>query len=655
RLILILDLSGFTLYVSASPLTTSCFVHVQHGGKTAFLTSPDLPPLGESCVRLVYQMTGSDPGRLNMYVRPEGDSFDFLLWSSIDPSDSWIIASIDFRNIAAKSKLVLEGIINPDAEASIAVSVISITPGFCIVCTFEDKHFCGYNNRWNPNLNWLVGGGTVRDSPRNLPADHTLDDELGHYMYVDSVYITNLQEVAQLVSPLTTSVLSGCLSFYYQLEQKSSNSFVVYTKDRRGHYEEIWRATQAVDSWSLVEVDIEASHSFQIVFEVTFSSIDGGHVALDDIFFSSHFCSNKTALLLDPSMANCDFDDGLCNYSQNHEDNTKWTRLVRKPNPFRFGDHSSGMGKTAVASWQDYMGYLSGPILPANLQYCVRFFYALSHFGITEDALAVYIYDDQDKVLEKIWSIPKSQTRVWIQAEINYHRQEPSKIAFVSICQNFWNCGQVALDDVTVSQGDCQSPGGSWPAHPGECSFDVGSCGFIQDNKDKSNWHRRSGMTPTSFTGPKGDHTTGVGHYMYIEASHMRRGYNARLLTWQLREFTGRQCLTFFYHMYGLGTGSLNVYLIKEKTQETLMWNRKGEQSISWLKAFVDYECEKNHQIVFEAVRGRAISSDIAIDDILFKKGPCKDASKRFTEYTVNNNKITFIESLSCQEDVPKH
>lgn len=44
---------------------------------------------------------------------------------------------------------------------------------------------------------------------------------------------------------------------------------------------------------------------------------------------------------------------------------------------------------------------------------------------------------------------------------------------------------------------------------------------------------------------------------------------------------------------------------------------------------------EKSHvspnclQIVFEAIRGSSVRSDIAIDDIVLKKGPCKGESTK--------------------------
>lgn len=46
-------------------------------------------------------------------------------------------------------------------------------------CDFEENHLCGFVNRWNPNVNWFVGGGNIRNSPSVLPQDHTFKSELG--------------------------------------------------------------------------------------------------------------------------------------------------------------------------------------------------------------------------------------------------------------------------------------------------------------------------------------------------------------------------------------------------------------------------------------------------------------------------------------------
>ncbi|KAL0192804.1 hypothetical protein M9458_011100, partial [Cirrhinus mrigala] len=130
---------------------------------------------------------------------------------------------------------------------------------------------------------------------------------------------------------------------------------------------------------------------------------------------------------------------------------------------------------------------------------------------------------------------------------------------------------------------------------PGQCNFETGDCGYIQKKKaKKGHWLRIRGQTPTSYTGPKGDHTLGVGYYMYIEASHMLPKQSAQLMSTELRGSAGPQCLIFFYHMYGSGTGTLNV-LLHKGDRERLLWTRQGEQTASWMKATVDYESYTKH------------------------------------------------------------
>lgn len=88
------------------------------------------------------------------------------------------------------------------------------------------------------------------------------------------------------------------------------------------------------------------------------------------------------------------------------------------------------------------------------------------------------------------------------------------------------------------------------------------------------------------------------GYFMYIEASLMRPGHKARLLTSDLRGSSSPQCLVFYFHMYGSGTGILSVLLRDgSRERDTLLWRRRGEQSVSWMRAMVDYHCDVRHQV----------------------------------------------------------
>ncbi|CAH6971866.1 Mamdc2 [Phodopus roborovskii] len=535
-------------------------------GEKAMLLSSDLQAEEWNCLRLVYQITApldsaSDPSQLNLYVRYEDESFDRLLWSTKEPSDSWLIASLDLQNSSKKFKVLIEGVLGQGDTASIALFEIKMTAGYCIECDFEENHLCGFVNRWNPNVNWFVGGGTKKNTHSILPQDHTFRSEQGHYMYVDSVYVKHFQEVAQLISPVTTAPMSGCLSFYYQLQQGNDNVFSLYTRDSTGLYEEIWKVDHPGSSdWNLAEVEFSAPYPMEVIFEVAFNGPKGGYVALDDISFSPVHCQNQTGLPFSAVETSCDFEEDLCNFYQDKE-GPGWTRVRVKPNMYRTGDHTTGAGhyllaNTKFTSQPGYIGRLYGPSLPGNMQYCVRFHYAIFGFLKMSDTLAVYVFEENHVVQEKIWSVLESPRGVWMQAEISFKKPMPTK------------------------------------------------------------------------------------------ASHMVYGQKAHLSSWPLRGVPGKHCLTFFYHMYGAGTGLLSVYLkTEEESKESLLWRRRGEQSISWLRALVEYSCRTQHQIIFEAVRGVSIRSDIAIDDVKFQAGPCtdvEDITQQSSGYSEDLNEIEY-------------
>ncbi|NWT05557.1 MAMC2 protein, partial [Mionectes macconnelli] len=600
-------------------------VDTSYEGEKAVLYSPDLYSEEWSCVRLIYQIattleTSDDPTRLNLYLRQEGESFDRLLWSAKEPSDSWLIASLDLMNSTKKYKLVLEGEMGQDKSGSIAIFEIKITPGYCMECDFEENHLCGFVNRWNPNVNWFVGGGNIRNSQSILPKDHTLNSALGKQQIGAHTNLKAQFAVSMLKYP-TSLTLHSSPRFLLVKSQFFDSSFTV------------WCCVPGSVEEKLEMHIVFVNTDVTVVYEVAFNSAKGGYVALDDISFSPVYCSNQTGTPFDPANAGCNFEEDLCNFYQDQKDGPGWSRVKVKRNVYRAGDHTTGFGyyllaNTKYTTQPGYIGRLYGPTLPGNLQFCLSFYYALYGFFKMSGTLAVYIFEENHVVQEKIWSVLDSPKGVWTKAEISFKKPMPCKVVFVSLCKSFWDCGLVALDDVSLSLGTCQAAD-SILLSPGECTFEKDECVFTQKKRGRGSWHRRRGPTPTSYTGPKGDHTTGVGYYMYIEASDMVYGQRAYLVSRLLRGISGKQCLTFFYHMYGAGTGLLSVYLKKEGDDEEIpLWRRTGEQSISWLRGLIEYESDRNYQIIFEVIRGVSMRSDTAIDDVLFQAGPCLEVEE---------------------------
>lgn len=620
---------------------------VQEDQGKAVLLGPDVDQQDWSCFRMVYQVTAG--ASLQVQKRTDRESFDQVLWTTQSPSDSWLIASIDLQNSTETFKIVIEGKLGEEEGSSVSIFEIKISDKYCIECDFEEAHLCGYTNQRNRYMNWRVGRS----------GDATLIDGTGQYMYVDSTDTKSFQEVAELVSPMTTVPMSGCLSFQYQQDHAGEHLFSLFSRDQAGQYQELWRADLPENNhvdwspearvWRPVQVDLRAPYPIELVFEGAFNSPHGGYVLLDDISFSPEFCHAGTEPTFDPSIANCDFESGYCQYVQTLMGSPLWKRVSVKPNIYSAGDHTTGAGSFLLANSRSSLqsGYISrlfGPPMPGKQKYCLKFFYSLRGLSGTDQVLSAYLYYRDGTKQEQIWSQNEKIRNVWIAVELTIQSQKNAQVVFISTCKNVWSCGSVGLDDIKVTLGDCAllAPSLSVPSH---CDFETGLCGYTQDKEgDSGDWMLARGPTPTSYTGPRGDHTTGVGHYLHIEASVMLAGHKARLFSSSLRGSREPQCLQFYYHMYGSGIGQLSVYLqTGQENEDNLLWTSHGEQGISWLRASINYQYDQQHQIVFEATRGASVRSDIAIDDVIFERGICRE----YADYHIphlslsgNNNDI---------------
>ena len=138
------------------------------------------------------------------------------------------------------------------------------------------------------------------------------------------------------------------------------------------------------------------------------------------------------------------------------------------------------------------------------------------------------------------------------------------------------------------------------------CTFESSTiCGYTQDKTDQFDWIRQTGPTGSVGTGPSTDHTTSTrsGHYMYIETSGARRPNDtARLISPQYHlQGTGSQCVTFWYHMYGIDTNTLNVYAApggSPNSRGQPVWSRSFNQGNAWRKGQATISPSGDYQVI---------------------------------------------------------
>ena len=75
---------------------------------------------------------------------------------------------------------------------------------------------------------------------------------------------------------------------------------------------------------------------------------------------------------------------------------------------------------------------------------------------------------------------------------------------------------------------------------------------------------------------------TADGYYVYVETSSPRTNSDKARLISPLIPGTPRQCLRFWYHMYGQTTDSLNVFFERNNGNTLLIWRMYGDKNDQW-------------------------------------------------------------------------
>lgn len=165
---------------------------------------------------------------------------------------------------------------------------------------------------------------------------------------------------------------------------------------------------------------------------------------------------------------------------------------------------------------------------------------------------------------------------------------------------------------------------------PTKCDFESPDlCWWEQDPLHDFDWTRHNFETPSLHigTGPTHDHTLGAGndgHYLYIEASGRLVNDTARIISPLYKSsLTESGCFSFWYHMFGIWIGSLNVYFKQEDTEKRdLIFTKSGNQGNRWFHGISELpKANASFQIIIEGVRGNTYESDIAIDDVAILHG----------------------------------
>jgi hypothetical protein len=186
---------------------------------------------------------------------------------------------------------------------------------------------------------------------------------------------------------------------------------------------------------------------------------------------------------------------------------------------------------------------LRSPSLPASGADCqIIFYYWL--VGNSTGTLEL-TSSTNDSVL---WTRSNAPANRWNRAIVNVGANPSGWRLFFDLLPNLVIPGawtdDVAIDDISFSQ--CSE---HRSRHVLDCDFEIDFCSWETNGLADFNWTRRQAKTDTLATGPPGDHTTGKGYYVYIEASVPQKPGDRAWLASPLIPATTASCLVFYYHM----------------------------------------------------------------------------------------------------------
>ncbi|XP_069014100.1 apical endosomal glycoprotein [Embiotoca jacksoni] len=488
----------------------------------------------------------------------------------------------------------------------------------CGPCTFESDE-CQWNNTGDGQSMWQRQKASNITQPST---DHTAGT--GYYIRVNFIQ-PSTQTEAQLQSPSLPPSSPYCqLLFHFHISAQSAGSLRVLMQQAEGSEAILWsRSHNTVSPWTPEHLPLGLH---QRPYKVWFSSINkatqGAVVAVDDISFLNCEKSYKPPAL---SSLGCSFEDGLCSWVQGAKDELDWLNRsgpTETPNTGPAGDHTTSKGKylyikSSLPSVKQNMAQLKSLLLPpaGERGYCFTVWYHM--FGATVGSLKLLLQTADPLKKTLMWQKSGNQGDEWLPVHSHVTVQEVHQVILEATVGG--EAGDIAIDDISLTPGPCPLSD--------LCDFEEGSCEWQQQTTDDFDWVRQWGDTPNPNTGPDSDHTTNtpVGHYYCLPSSAADQAGQTAAMSSPLYPAGKGSCVQLWYHMYGEGMGTLNVYQQSEEGKEALIFSQTGDQGRLWRFAQASLLPRvQPYRIVVEGVKaGPTQEGDMAFDDVQLTDAQC--------------------------------
>lgn len=390
-------------------------------------------------------------------------------------------------------------------------------------CSFENGR-CGWKSSLADHFDWSLGTGSFqRIRP---PYDHTLQNENGHFVYLEATPVGLKGDKAHIRSSMWKESSALCkLSFWYYISHKATGTIQLFVKTENNLWE-LWNKTgHQGNHWNRAEIPLRKLRNFEVIFEgIRWKDVSGG-AALDDIEYidcapsaepvscpevtdfvchSGHciefhlVCDNKPDCSDESDEIDCDHIaslPGSCNFnmeesqweescqlSQDTDDDFDWkiSHRTRTPGTGPQEDHTPGGGgnylyiHSAIQREGDVAKVTTRTTYPASIGLCHLRFWFYMHGSDRMGTLKVYTVGASGAPL-LMWAVAGPHGNRWTYANIVLSNPTPFRVTFQGeVGGDVWT--DIALDDISFTQ-EC-IVGGPVTPQPLTCAVEQFQCAY---------------------------------------------------------------------------------------------------------------------------------------------------------------------------------